>query len=75
MGLRGRGEFLAGVTLHTFRHTHASLLIFAGADAKVVQRRLGHEDIRITLQTYGHLFKGQDKRAAEMVDELISIPE
>lgn len=63
---------LEGVTLHSFRHTHASLLIFAGEDPKTVQRRLGHENITMTLQTYGHLLPGQDERAADAVDRVIA---
>lgn len=63
---------IEGITLHTFRHTHASLLIFAGVDIKTVSRRLGHENIRITLQTYGHLLPGQDERAAEAMDHLMA---
>lgn len=63
---------IEGITLHTFRHTHASLLIFAGVDIKTVSRRLGHENIRITLQTYGHLLPGQDERAAAAIDDLIA---
>jgi integrase len=61
---------LDGVTLHTFRHTHASMLIYAGVDIKTVSRRLGHENITITLQTYGHLMPGQDEAAAEAMDQL-----
>lgn len=61
---------LEGVTLHTFRHTHASMLIFAGVDIKTVSRRLGHESITITLETYGHLLPGQDERAAAAMDTL-----
>ncbi len=60
---------LEGVTLHTLRHTHASILIYQGVDIKAVSRRLGHENITITLQTYGHLLPGQDERAAVLMDE------
>jgi len=63
---------LEGVTLHTFRHTHASMLIAAGVDIKTVQRRLGHENVTITLQTYGHLLPGQDERAAEVIDRVLA---
>lgn len=63
---------IEGITLHTFRHTHASLLIFQGIDIKTVSRRLGHENIRITLQTYGHLLPGQDERAAAAMDEIMA---
>jgi integrase len=61
---------MEGVGLHTFRHTHAALLIAAGVDIKTVQRRLGHENVSITLQIYGHLLPGQDERAAQAMDRL-----
>lgn len=63
---------LEDVTLHTFRHTHASLLIAAGVDIKTISRRLGHENINITLQTYGHLMPGQDERAADTMDSVLA---
>ena len=63
---------LEDATLHTFRHTHASLLIAAGVDIKTISRRLGHENITITLQTYGHLMPGQDERAADVMDTILA---
>ena len=46
---------LPNIGLHGFRHTHASLLYNAGADHKEVQERLGHANIKTTLDTYTHL--------------------
>ncbi len=60
---------LENVNLHTLRHTHASALIYQGADIKTVSRRLGHEDVGFTLQVYGHLLPGQDEKAAQLMDE------
>ena len=39
---------------HSLRHTHATMLIEAGAHVKNVQARLGHTNIETTLQTYVH---------------------
>lgn len=50
---------------HNLRHTHVAFLIEAGEDPKVIQERLGHASIRVTYDTYGHLFPGRDERAAE----------
>ncbi len=43
------------ITPHGFRHTHCSLLFEAGASIKEVQERLGHEDIKTTMNIYAHV--------------------
>src|SRR3989442_11852591 len=43
------------VTLHSLRHTHASVLLRGGVDVLSVSRRLGHGSASITLNVYGHL--------------------
>jgi len=65
-------KLLEGVTLHSFRHTHAALLIAQGVDIMTVSRRLGHENIRITLDLYGHLLPGQDEKAAAALDGFLA---
>lgn len=65
-------DLMEGVGIHTFRHTHASMLIAAGTDILTVSRRLGHENIKITLDTYGHLLPGQDEAAADAMDKIAS---
>jgi integrase len=54
---------LPRVRFHALRHTHASALIAAGIDVVQVSRRLGHANPIVTLNTYAHLFR-QDERAA-----------
>ena len=53
---------------HDLRHTHAAFLIAQGEHPKVIQTRLGHSSIKVTLDTYGHLFDGLDEAAAERLD-------
>ena len=53
---------------HDLRHTHAAMLIAQGEHPKVIQARLGHSSIQVTLDTYGHLFEGLDEAAAERLD-------
>lgn len=53
---------------HDLRHSHAAMLIAQGEHPKVIQNRLGHSSIKITLDTYGHLFDGLDEAAAERLD-------
>ncbi|MEW6045434.1 MAG: hypothetical protein AB1609_02990 [Bacillota bacterium] len=40
--------------------------------AVTVSRRLGHENVRITLDLYGHLLPGQDEKAAAVLDGLLA---
>jgi integrase len=66
-------RFMAGigmpaVTLHSLRHTHASMLIASGLDILTISRRLGHSAPTITLGVYGHLIHGTDDRAAQVME-------
>jgi len=58
------------ITLHSLRHTHASMLIAAGVDILTISRRLGHANPTITLSVYGHLIHGTDDRAAQIMDQV-----
>jgi len=59
---------MPAVTLHSLRHTHASMLIASGVDILTISRRLGHSTPTITLGVYGHLVHGTDDRAASIMD-------
>lgn len=52
------------ITVHGFRHTHASLLFEAGATIKQVQTRLGHTNVQTTLNIYTHVTKDAEKDTA-----------
>ena len=56
------------VTLHAWRHTHASQLIASGMDVLSISRRLGHGSPSITLNVYGHLFHPNDNQAASVFE-------
>ena len=51
-------------SFHDTRHTHATLLMAAGVHPKVVQERLGHSDIRTTLNIYSHVTMNLQEDAA-----------
>jgi len=51
------------VRFHDLRHTHATLLLMAGVHAKIVQERLGHANIAVTLGTYSHVVAGMQEEA------------
>lgn len=52
---------MAGVKLHSLRHFRASALISSGADIAQVSKTMGHKNISITNDTYGHLFEAGAK--------------
>jgi integrase len=59
------------IRFHDLRHTHATLMLGAGVHPKVVQERLGHASIQITLDTYSHVMPGMQADAAARVGQLI----
>lgn len=64
----GRKAGLGKIGLHTLRHTHATLMLSAGVHPKVVQERLGHSSITVTLDTYSHVMPGIQQAAALAFD-------
>jgi integrase len=56
------------VDTHALRHFYASALIAGGASVKVVQMRLGHGSAVVTLNTYGHLWPGDDDLTRTVMD-------
>ncbi len=60
---------LPSVTVHALRHSNASLLINNGVDIKAVSSQLGHCNINITADTYGHIFDEYKARIAESLED------
>ncbi|TJZ40068.1 site-specific integrase [Priestia megaterium] len=58
------------IRFHDLRHTSATLLINKGVHAKVISTRLGHADIRTTMNIYGHVLQEADKEAANLFEDL-----
>jgi integrase len=59
---------LPRVRLHDLRHTHATAMLKSKIHPKIVQERLGHSTIAITLDIYSHVIEGMQEDAAEIVD-------
>jgi len=59
------------IRFHDLRHTSASLMLQNGEHPKVVQERLGHANIAITLDLYSHLTNDMQRDAAQRLDTLI----
>jgi integrase len=73
--LSGMEDVPDGATLHTLRHTYASLLIQAGESPKVIQERLGHASITETMDTYGHLYPDSDESTRAAIDAAFRLPD
>lgn len=63
---------LPDIRFHDLRHTAATLMLQQGVHPKVVQERLGHSDITLTLNTYSHVLPAMQEEAAEKLDELLT---
>ncbi|RJS61754.1 site-specific integrase [Bacillus sp. PK3_68] len=59
------------IRFHDLRHTHATLLLKEGIHPKVVAERLGHSNIRITLDTYSHVLPTMQLETANKINELL----
>lgn len=61
------------IRFHDARHTHASLMLKQGVHPKVVQERLGHSSIAITLDIYSHVAPGLQEAAALKFDDIAGV--
>ncbi|MGP8081150.1 MAG: tyrosine-type recombinase/integrase [Dehalococcoidales bacterium] len=69
-----RRSGLKVIRFHDARHSHASLLLKQGVHPKVVQERLGHSSIQVTLDTYSHVVPGMQQMAASRLDDIFKTP-
>jgi integrase len=53
------------IRFHELRHTHATLLLKENVNPKIVAERLGHADVRITLDKYSHLLPDMQRDAVD----------
>ena len=65
------GNWLGSNRFHDLRHTCATLLLADGAHPKIVQERLGHANIAITMNLYSHVTADMQRQAADRLDELL----
>jgi integrase len=64
---------LPDVRFHDLRHTAATLLLRLGEHPKVVQERLGHSTISVTMDVYSHVLPDMQRQAAEKLDTLFGV--
>lgn len=63
---------LPSVSVHSLRHTNATLQIAGGVDISTVSRRLGHAQQSTTMNTYAHAIKSADESAASVLGDMLS---
>jgi integrase len=59
------------IRFHDLRHTHATMLIQQNINPKVIQERLGHARIGITLDIYSHVLPSMQQEVATKLDEIV----
>jgi integrase len=59
---------LEPITTHEARHTCVSMMIAAGMNLKQISAYIGHRSVATTLDIYGHLMEGDERRAAAAMD-------
>jgi integrase len=62
---------LPKIRFHDLRHTHATLLLAQGINIKVISERLGHSNIKVTLDTYSHVLPTMQEEVARKLDEIL----
>ena len=58
------------IRVHDLRHSHVAYLIHHDVQPLIIKERLGHKDIKITLNTYGHLYPSEQRKVAGLLDKL-----
>lgn len=66
---------LPALHLHGLRHTHATMLLEAGAHPKIVQERLGHASMAMTMDVYSHVMPTLARAAIDLLETLLNAPE
>lgn len=61
---------LEPIRVHDLRHSHASMLINMGEELLEISRRLGHESVKTTSDTYGHLYPDKDIKLASRINDM-----
>ena len=61
---------LPRITVHDFRHSHASLLANEGINIQEIARRLGHSNVALTLNIYSHLYPKEEERAIRILNRI-----
>lgn len=69
--MRRAAQLPEACTYHSLRHTHATQLLRAGINIKVISQRLGHSNVAFTLRCYSHIMPDMDRSAADAMAGLL----
>lgn len=72
-GPTGKRPFSPAFRIYDLRHTCATLLLLRGVAPKIVQERLGHASITLTMDTYSHVLPTMQQTAADEMDALFGV--
>ena len=61
---------LKNIRIHDLRHSYASLLINGGINIKIISEMMGHSNVEITWNRYGHLYPNAQEKATDYIDSL-----
>jgi integrase len=61
---------LPKISFHDLRHTHATILLLHGENIKVISERLGHESVKITLDTYSHVLPTMEEHTSLLLENI-----
>lgn len=67
------GLDLPRITMRQLRHSHATALLAAGTNPKVVQERLGHSSIKVTMDIYASVLPTMQREAVEKLAEMMKL--
>ncbi|EKP3986685.1 tyrosine-type recombinase/integrase, partial [Listeria monocytogenes] len=64
--------FNKDISIHGLRHTHATLLLYNDCNIKYLSKRLGHNTIVTTLETYSHVIDEMEQKESYKISELMN---
>lgn len=65
-----KAENMESIRLHDLRHSHASLLIHLGVNPVLISKRLGHEKVETTLNTYSHIYPNANINMMNLLNDI-----
>src|SRR5690606_410641 len=69
--MRRNMDMIKRIRFQDLRHSSASLILSDGINMKVLQKRLGHKDIKTSLNIYSHVTNKDDQKASDVFNDLV----